>query len=88
MFFINLRKLDEKRNQDFYQTLDFFINALGLTRCKIAKKCGMNSSTLNPCKCQNNRWVSLGKFFKICDALGIKPQDFINKMEKINEERE
>ena len=75
-----MENINEIRNKEFYKTLDFFVNSLKTTRSSIAKKCGMGCSTLNPSKCINNRWISLGSFFRICDALNVKPQEFINKM--------
>ena len=71
-----------KLNNAFYRTLDYYIIEKGLTRSRLSILCDRDSTTLNKSKFNGKRWITMGFFLKICEVLGVEPQDFFNKMLK------
>lgn len=83
-----IRKLDEQRNKAFFKTLDWFIEVQKTSRSRLAINCGLDCNCLNPSKTVGNRWLKVGTFLKICDALAITPSYFLNQMEILTETNE
>lgn len=69
-----------KKNLIFYKVLDFFCIVNRKSRAKITKLAGLSYGGLNKSKTSEGRWVGFGVFLKICDALEIRPIDFLQKM--------
>ena len=75
--------MDEVRNDIFWKALDNLVERKKTTRSMLAVKCGLDSTSLNPSKTKNGRWVSLGVFFRLCDGLNIPIYEFMKEMEII-----
>lgn len=76
-----------KANKKFYETINYFVIKNGITKSRLSIMCDKDSTSLNPSKLKNNRWITMGFFLKICEALKITPQQFFNRMNKIMEEK-
>ena len=55
--------------------------AAGLTQIDLAKKIGENQSFVSKCE-RGERRIDIIEWIKFCKAIGIKPEDFLEKLEK------
>lgn len=69
-----------KLNKKFYKTLDNYLKMKDMSRCRLSRLCGKDATTLNPSKMTGKRWITVGFFLRICEALEITPQEFFNKL--------
>lgn len=83
-----INEIDLRRNILFSKTLDYYSVQKNISRSQIAKRCGLDITCFNKSKMPVGRWIKLGTFFKICDALDIEPQEFIDMMNIINTQKE
>lgn len=77
---------EEARVMAFGTYLNDMLNKKGMSQSELATKAGMNKATLSTIIKKDTDKISIGLFFKICDALECSPIIFKNyyKMDNLD----